>query len=97
MLPPPKTLIRCYVDEVTRTDFLNIYSKLGHTYIEKSSVVEPDPLGVLMATKTFDSEEAFVKEHDRLVEISRAISPAASLETFYHQAGQETPIYSRRS
>jgi len=87
--------VRCHIHGVNRDEFLAIFKDSGYSY--ESSYVDALPDGIIEETKTFATEAAFLAEHERLARLAAAVIPAATVETLYYAAGEETPRYSRNS
>lgn len=86
--------LRCHLDEVTHSEFLEIKERVG--YPGQHSFVN-DVSRTLESPETFDSEEEFAEEHARIVRIARRVARSATVETRNYPADAEPPRYIAKS
>lgn len=90
--PHSEDFIHCHIAGVTRTEFLTIKQSSGYP-AHYSIVVEQDPDGILMNPRTFQTQDDFVIEHDRITRIAKELCPNAEVHSFYYDAGQCLPKF----
>jgi hypothetical protein len=76
-----------------REDLLKILKASG--YSTEFSVIPGDGSSFIEGSATFDTQEAFLAEHERLSRLTKEVVPATTVETLYYAANEETPRYSR--
>ena len=83
-------LVRCHIDEVNREQFLEIWHRSQYSY-EGSVNRDVLPDGVISSLRSFETEQEFAAEYERLLRVAKSVSANANLEMLYYRAGSETP------
>jgi hypothetical protein len=92
----PHSRIQCFIDGLTRTEFLELYKLSG--YGAESSLVQGSyPEGSLINNRDFANENDFVNEHERVERLAKTISSTATVRSFYYPANDENSLYRRAS